>query len=97
MKLYGKNFASTARVAFHDRPVESIGISLEESVENLHVDDALHFQRQHVVGRGKRGAKSQQKARPGRRQNCRADQFCVHVVEDGRQVPAYAVEFKAPH
>lgn len=40
---------------------------------------------------------SQTRARSGRRRNRRADQFCVHVVADERQIPVYAVEFKAPH
>lgn len=33
----------------------------------------------------------------GRRRNRSADQFCVHVASDERRIPAYAVEFKAPH
>ncbi|KJK62591.1 Chromatin assembly factor 1 complex p150 subunit N-terminal [Aspergillus parasiticus SU-1] len=33
----------------------------------------------------------------GRRRNRGADQFCVHVASDERRIPAYAVEFKAPH
>ncbi|KAE8408328.1 hypothetical protein BDV37DRAFT_296485 [Aspergillus pseudonomiae] len=31
------------------------------------------------------------------RRNPRADQFCVHVAADQQRIPAYAVEFKAPH
>ncbi|KAE8352275.1 metalloprotease m41 ftsh [Aspergillus coremiiformis] len=36
-------------------------------------------------------------ARPARRRNRSADQFCVYVVAGERRIPTYAVEFKAPH
>lgn len=47
--------------------------------------------------RGRGAAKSRKISRPGRRLNRRADQFCVHVLADERQIPVYTVEFKAPH
>lgn len=72
-------------------------------MEQMHLQDAQSPQRLANAGRGRgrgkrRGAaQSQKRVRPGRRRNCRADQFCVHIVADERQEPVYAVEFKAPH
>ena len=93
----GRELCLHGRVAFYDRanPSESTGGSLEESLEHMHVDDALPSRRQRR-GRG-RGRKQAQQTRPARRRNRRADQFCVHVISNERQVPAYVVEFKAPH
>ncbi|BCS00006.1 uncharacterized protein AKAW2_50347S [Aspergillus luchuensis] len=50
-------------------------------------------------GRGRGGGAARRQRRDGtaRRRNRRADQFCVHLVADERQIPMYAVEFKAPH
>ena len=47
---------------------------------------------------GERGA-ARRHRRDGtaRRRNRRAGQFCVHLVADGRQIPVYTVESKAPH
>lgn len=52
----------------------------------------------HGRGRGKARGTAQRQKRDGvaRRRNRRADQFCVHLVADERQMPVYAVEFKAP-
>lgn len=93
----GRELCLHGRVAFYDRanPSENTGGSLEESLEHMHVDDALPSRRQRR-GRG-RGRKQAQQTRPARRRNRRADQFCVHVISNERQVPAYVVEFKAPH
>ena len=96
----GRELCLHGRVAFHDRanPSENTDGSLEESLEHLHVDDALPSRRQRRGrGRGRKQAQAHQQTRPARRRNRRADQFCVHVVANERQVPAYVVEFKAPH
>ncbi|KAL4867974.1 hypothetical protein BDV12DRAFT_170400 [Aspergillus spectabilis] len=69
----------------------------------MHISDAPHQPTNTDHGRGRRKgtgkqvAQSQKRARSGRLWNRRADQFFVHIVADERQIPVYAVEFKAPH
>lgn len=48
-------------------------------------------------GRGRGATQRQKRGSTPRRRNRRADQFCVYLVADERQIPVYAVEFKAPH
>ncbi|KAJ5959155.1 uncharacterized protein N7479_006305, partial [Penicillium vulpinum] len=48
-------------------------------------------------GRGGGAAERQKRDSTTRRRNRRADQFCVHLTADKRQIPVYTVEFKAPH
>ena len=96
----GRELCLHGRMAFHDRanPSENTEGSLEESLEHMHVDDALPSRRQRRGrGRGRKQAQAHQQTRPARRRNRRADQFCVHVISDEHKVPAYVVEFKAPH
>lgn len=86
-------------MTFYDRMHST---SLDDSLE-IHLDDAPRQPSNTNRGRGRRKGKgkqmgqSQTRARLGRRRNRRADQFCVHIVADERQIPVYAVEFKAPH
>ncbi|EYE92094.1 uncharacterized protein EURHEDRAFT_427722, partial [Aspergillus ruber CBS 135680] len=93
-----REFGIEGRVAFYDRTNST---SLDDNLE-MHLDDAPR-QPNTSRGRGRRKGKvkqmgqSQTRARSRRRRNRRADQFCVHVVADERQIPVYAVEFKAPH
>ncbi|KAJ6117952.1 hypothetical protein N7523_005703 [Penicillium sp. IBT 18751x] len=95
-------FGIKGRVAFYDRanPSET---SLENSLDQLNLQDARTPQRpantKHRRGRGTARGAAQRQKRDGkaRRRNRRADQFCVHLVADERQMPVYAVEFKAPH
>ncbi|GLA67160.1 hypothetical protein AtubIFM54640_010137 [Aspergillus tubingensis] len=47
-------------------------------------------------GRGRGAARKQSRNGTARRRDWRADRFCVHLVADGRQIPVYAVEYKAP-
>lgn len=97
-----REFNIEGRVAFYDRanPSET---TLENSLEQMHLEDASQRPTNTAQGRGERrgrgnqAAQDQKKARAGRRRNRRADQFCVHAVTDERHVPVYAVEFKAPH
>ncbi|KAL2846620.1 hypothetical protein BJY01DRAFT_234520 [Aspergillus pseudoustus] len=99
-KTLRQEFGIKGRVAFYDRTNSS---SLDDTLEQMHISDATHQTtntdrgRGKRKGRGKQVAQSQKRARSGRRRNRRADQFCVHVVADERQIPVYAVEFKAPH
>lgn len=93
-----EEFSLQGRVIFQDRAAtETEGSSLEEGLEHIHIDDPPSPRRHQATGRSRQRPESQKNARPGRRRNRRADQFCVHVVSGERQVPAYAVEFKAPH
>lgn len=93
-------FDIEGQVVFYDRanPAES---SLENSLEQMHLEEAPQRPmntgrgRGAREGRGKQAAQGQKRARAGRRRNCRADQFCVHIVTNERQMPAYVVEFKA--
>lgn len=98
-----QDFHIEGKVTFEDRanPEGPTETSLEEAIGHLHVNDPLPQSRRQMTSRGKRGSRQRsgnlQGARPSRRRNRRADQFCVHVVEGERRIPAYAVEFKAPH
>jgi hypothetical protein len=89
-----QEFGIEGRVAFYDRTNST---SLDDSLEQMHLDNAPHQPTNTDGGRGKSMGRSQTRAPSGRRRNRRADQFCVHVVADERQIPVYAVEFKAPH
>ncbi|OKO92894.1 hypothetical protein PENSUB_12564, partial [Penicillium subrubescens] len=97
-----QEFGIQGRVTFYDRanPSET---SLENSLEQMNLQDARTPQRPANArrgrgrGRGRGTAQSQKRDGTGRRRNRRADQFCVHLVADERQIPVYAVEFKAPH
>ncbi|GCB25579.1 hypothetical protein AAWM_08464 [Aspergillus awamori] len=95
-------FGIQGRVTFYDRanPSET---SLENSLEQMNLEDARSPQRPANTrrgrgrGRGRGAARRQTRNGTARRRNRRADQFCVHLVADERQIPVYAVEFKAPH
>ncbi|KAL2810711.1 hypothetical protein BDW59DRAFT_168107 [Aspergillus cavernicola] len=95
-------FRIQGRVTFYDRANASEN-SLENSLEQMNLQDARTPQRpantRHGRGRGRGRGAAQRQKRDGtlRRRNRRADQFCVHLVADERQIPVYAVEFKAPH
>ncbi|EKV07085.1 metalloprotease m41 ftsh [Penicillium digitatum] len=101
-EAFRHEFGIQGQVTFYDRanPSET---SLKNSLERMNLQDMRTPQRLANTrpGRGRgmgRGA-AQGKKRDGtaRRRNRRADQFCVHLVADERQIPVYAVEFKAPH
>ncbi|KAJ9481169.1 hypothetical protein VN97_g12331 [Penicillium thymicola] len=95
-------FGIQGRVTFYARanPSET---SLEKSLEQMNLQDTRSSQRQannrHGRGRGRGRGAAQRQKRDGttQRRNRRADQFCVHLVADERQIPVYAVEFKMPH
>ncbi|KAJ6163793.1 hypothetical protein N7497_003772 [Penicillium chrysogenum] len=95
-------FGIQGRVTFYDRanPSET---PLEKSLEQMNLQDTRIPQRQannrHGRGRGRGRGVAQRQKRDGttQRRNRRADQFCAHLVADKRQIPVYAVEFKAPH
>ena len=95
-------FGIQGRVAFYDRanPAET---SLEDSLEQMNLQNAPPLQQLANVrrgkgkGKGKGAARSHKKIHTTRRRNRRADQFCVHLVANEQQKPVYAVEFKAPH
>ncbi|KAI3048182.1 hypothetical protein CBS147353_11721 [Aspergillus niger] len=95
-------FGIQGRVTFYDRanPSET---SLENSLEQMNLEDARTPQRPanprlgRGRGRGRGATRRQTRDGTARRRNRRADQFCVHLVADERQLPVYAVEFKAPH
>ncbi|EEQ85491.1 uncharacterized protein BDCG_08760 [Blastomyces dermatitidis ER-3] len=99
-------FGIQGRVTFYDRanPSETL---LENSLEQMNLQDARTPQRPANTrhggcrgggrGGGRGAAQRQKRDGTARRRNRRADQFCVHLVADERQIPVYAVEFKAPH
>nr|QOD95030.1 HhpR [Paecilomyces variotii] len=95
-------FGIQGRVTFYDRANPS-GTSMENSLEQMNLQDTQTPQEQaknrHGKSRGRGRGAAQRQKRDGttRRRNRRADQFCVHLVADERQIPLYAVEFKAPH
>lgn len=101
-KLLRYEFGIQGRVTFYDRANPSEP-SLEKSLEQMNIQDAQTPQRlankRHRSGRGREGGAAQSQKRDGttRRRNRRADQFCVHLAANERQIPVYAVEFKAPH
>jgi hypothetical protein len=101
-ELLRHEFGIEGRVAFYDRANIS-ETSLENSLDQLNLLDARTPQRpantRHGRGRGRGRGAAQRQKRDGtaRRRNRRADQFCVQLVADERQMPVYAVEFKAPH
>ncbi|GCB24371.1 hypothetical protein AAWM_07256 [Aspergillus awamori] len=85
---------------------------VEKAIEALKDDERLRHEfgiqgrvtfliaqtRMEEAEEGERGA-ARRHRRDGtaRRRNRRAGQFCVHLVADGRQIPVYTVESKAPH
>ncbi|KAJ6141198.1 hypothetical protein N7470_010094 [Penicillium chermesinum] len=97
-----REFGIQGRVTFYDRanPSET---SLENSLEQMNLQDTRTPQRAAITkhgrrrGRGSGATQIQRRDGTVRRRNRRADQFCVHLVADERQIPVYAVEFKAPH
>ncbi|KAI2676866.1 hypothetical protein LCP963914a_8161 [Penicillium roqueforti] len=101
-ELLRHEFGIQGRVTFYDRanPSET---SLENTLERMNLQDARTPQQpanaSHGRGRGRASGAVQRQKRDGtaRRRNRRADQFCVHLVADERQIPVHAVEFKAPH
>ncbi|KAJ5112165.1 hypothetical protein N7532_000210 [Penicillium argentinense] len=90
-------FGIRGRVAFYDR-VSPSKSSQENSIEQMNLQDMRTPQ--HPVntryGSG-RGRRRQKRTSTARRRNRRADQFCVHLITNDQYIPAYAVEFKAPH
>jgi hypothetical protein len=95
-----QQFRIKGRVTLQDRPdaEHSDPVSLEDALEHVHLDGSPHQVRRTTRGRRRRGpGPNAQELRPKRRRNRRADQFCVHLVDDERRIPVYAVEFKAPH
>jgi hypothetical protein len=95
-----REFGIKGRVAFYDRANST---SLDDSLEQMHFNDAHDAPRRppnksrgkgRRKGREKQVAQSQKMAHSGWRRNRRADQFCVHLAADERQIPVYAVEFK---
>ncbi|KAJ5041339.1 hypothetical protein NUH16_011175 [Penicillium rubens] len=99
-EVFRREFGIQGQVTFYDRanPSET---SLKNSLEQMNLQDVRTPQRLANTrpGRGRGRGAAQGKKRDGtaRRRNRRADQFCVHLVADERQIPVYAVEFKAPH
>ncbi|KAJ5142475.1 uncharacterized protein N7515_001262 [Penicillium bovifimosum] len=97
-----QEFGIQGRVTFYDRanPSET---SLENSLEQMNLQDArtpqrpANSRRGRGGGRGRETAQRQKRDGTARRRNRRADQFCVHLVANERQIPVYTVEFKAPH
>ncbi|KAJ5751255.1 hypothetical protein N7533_008283 [Penicillium manginii] len=95
-------FGIQGRVTFYDRANPSENL-LENSLGQMSLQDTQTPQRpantRHGRGRGRARGAAQRQKRDGtaRRRNRRADQFCVHIVADERQIPVHAVEFKAPH
>ncbi|KAJ5993386.1 hypothetical protein N7451_009110 [Penicillium sp. IBT 35674x] len=95
-------FGIQGRVTFYDRanPSET---SLENSLEQLNFQGArtpqqpANKRQDRGTRKGRGAAQGQKRGGASRRRNRRADQFCVHLVADERQLPVYAVEFKAPH
>jgi hypothetical protein len=93
-------FGIEGRVAFYDRANSTL---LDDSLEQMHLNDAPDAPHQPPntnrgrggrKGIGKQVAQSQKMAHSGWRRNRRADQFCVHLVADERQIPVYAVDSK---
>ncbi|GAB0138454.1 hypothetical protein EsDP_00006689 [Epichloe bromicola] len=95
-------FRIRGRVVFYDR-ANSTTTSLENSLEQMNPQDVRTPQRpantRHGGGRGQARGAAQRRGWDGaaRRRNRRADQFCVRLDADQRQMPIYAVENKAPH
>ncbi|ODM19323.1 hypothetical protein SI65_05941 [Aspergillus cristatus] len=92
-----RKFHLQGRVAFED--CANLEGSAETSLEEVvHVDSPSSRPQRRAAGnrRPKTGNNSQE-AHSTRRRNRRADQFCVHIVAGERRIPAYAVQFKAPH
>ncbi|GKZ98622.1 hypothetical protein AnigIFM59636_004604 [Aspergillus niger] len=89
-------FGIQGRVSFYDRanPLET---SLENSLDQMNLEDVQTPQRPANTRRGRGAARRQTRDGTARRRNRRTDQFCVHLVADERKMPVYAVEFKAPH
>lgn len=92
-------FHLEGRIAFEDRanPEGPTETSLEEAEGQLDTNNPPRRSRRQTSRGRPRAANNTQGARSGRRRNRRADQFGVHVVAGERRIPAYAVEFKAPH
>lgn len=101
-EVFRHEFGIQGQVTFYDRanPSET---SLKNSLEQMNLQEVRTPQRLANTrpgrgrGRGRGAAQGKKNDGTARRRNRRADQFCVHLVADERQIPVYAVEFKAPH
>ncbi|KAF2995449.1 hypothetical protein E8E15_000028, partial [Penicillium rubens] len=91
-EVFRDEFGIQGQVTFYDRanPSES---SLKNSLEQMNLQDVRTPKRLANTrpgrGRGRGRGAAQGKKRDGtvRRRNRRADQFCVHLVADERQIP----------
>ena len=94
------SFSLEGRVAFEDRanPEDPIETSLEEEMGQLCVNSHPSSLRRQTRSRGtQRAGINTQGPCIGRRRHRRADQVCLQVVDGERRIPAYVVEYKAPH
>ncbi|KAI2789392.1 hypothetical protein POX_d04880 [Penicillium oxalicum] len=100
-ELLRHEFGIHGRITLYDRPSLSEP-SLDKSLEQRDLQGAQTPQRlanasQSGTGRWQKAAQTQKSDSTSRRRNRRADQICVHITDDARQTPVYAVEYKAPH
>ncbi|CAG8054271.1 unnamed protein product, partial [Penicillium salamii] len=100
-EVFRHEFGIQGQVTFYDRanPSETSLKSLEQmNLQDVRTPQRLANTRPgRGRGRGRGAAQGKKRDGTARRRNRRADQFCVHLVADERQIPVYAVEFKAPH
>ncbi|KAI2741923.1 hypothetical protein DTO012A8_9953 [Penicillium roqueforti] len=101
-EAFRHEFGIQGQVTFYDRANPS-EISLKNGLEQMNLQGTRTPHRLANTkpgwgrGRGRKGAQGKRRDGTARRRNRRADQFYMHLVADERQIPVYAVEFKAPH
>jgi hypothetical protein len=101
-EVFRHEFGIQGQVTFYDR-MNLSETSLQNSLEQMNLQDVRTPQRFANTrpgrrrGRGRGAMQGNNRDGTTRRRNRRADQFCVHLMADERQIPIYAVEFKAPH
>ncbi|KAG0153446.1 hypothetical protein PDIDSM_2098 [Penicillium digitatum] len=101
-EVFRHEFGIQGQVTFYDR-MNLSETSLQNSLEQMNLQDVRTPQRFANTrpgrrrGRGRGAIQGNNRDGTTRRRNRRADQFCVHLMADERQIPIYAVEFKAPH
>ncbi|KAG0156273.1 hypothetical protein PDIDSM_3450 [Penicillium digitatum] len=101
-EVFRHEFGIQGQVTFYDR-MNLSETSLQNSLEQMNLQDVRTPQRFANTrpgrrrGRGRGAMQGNNRDGTTRRRNRRADQFCVHRMADERQIPIYAVEFKAPH
>jgi tRNA A-37 threonylcarbamoyl transferase component Bud32 len=104
-KIRFRGWSRRRTVAYHyESSLGLLGIVTFESHTNLGTTDVSESIEHMSIGRDDAGATASNPRslgtkvrRRARGKGNQADQFCIYRISDGRNVPAVAIEYKAPH